>query len=43
LQDLLGVTAATLYHSVNGAGAGLTMEKVRTVINKYGEEVSPFF
>ncbi len=43
LQDLLGVTSATLSHSLNGIGLMLTMEKVRTIINKYGEEASPFF
>ena len=43
LQDLLGVTSATLSHRLNGTGADFTMEEVRTIINKYGEEVSSFF
>ena len=43
LQDLLGVTSATLSHRLNGTGADFTMEEVRTIINKYGEEVSAFF
>lgn len=43
IKELLGLTDATLSHRLNGTGADFTIKEVRTIIDKYGSELTDFF
>lgn len=43
LIELLNLSDSTLSHRLNGTGADFSMEEVRKIVDKYGNEVTRFF
>lgn len=43
IQSLLNIKASTLSRRLQGTGPDFTIKEVRTLVSKYGEEVSQFF
>lgn len=43
LIELLNLSDSTLSHRLNGTGADFSMEEVRIIVDKYGNEVAKFF
>lgn len=43
LIELLNLSDSTLSHRLNGTGADFSMEEVRKILDKYGNELASFF